>query len=169
MANNNWREKYRAMMTDPDYATKAAESVDNTRKLNINLMNKSAEDYPALSVGQQTKSPLGLASVLEMQKKQAARATMDSNDEDYSGVVDLATKLFDEERTKRANKAADEMRDANTGLKSEWDVTLENLGKLKSAADISKTYEAIISNPSLQGAVRLNANKALVKALEANP
>lgn len=169
MANNDWREKYRAMMTDPDYAAKAAEAVGTTRKVNTDLMNKSAEDYPALSVGQQTKSPLDLSRVPEMQQEQAARATIDSNDEDYSGVVDLATKIYDEERTKRANKAADEMRDANNGLKSEWDVTLENLGKLKSAADISKTYEAVISNPSLQQAVRLNANKALVKALEANP
>ena len=169
MANNNWREKYRAMMTNPDFATKAAESVDNTRKINTDLMNKSAEDYPALSVGQQTKQPLDLGRIPEMQQEQAARATMGSNDEDYSGVVDLATKLYDEERTKRGQQALQNMQQPANAFASPMATAINRAAETNKAADISKTYEAVISNPSLQGAVRLNANKALVKALEANP
>lgn len=169
MANNNWREKYRAMMTDPDYAAKAAESVDNTRKVNTNLMNRSAENYPALSVDQQSKQPLDLSRIPEMQQEQAARATMPTEGEDYSGVVDLATKLYDEERTKRGQQALQNMQQPANAFASPMATAINRAAETNKAADISKTYEAVISNPSLQQAVRLNANKALVKALEANP
>lgn len=167
--NNNWRKKFEAMMTDKDFAAKAASVVGDTRIKNTELMNKSAENYPALSVGQQSKQPLDLSRVPQMQQEQAARATMGSNDEDYSGVVDLATKLYDEERTKRGQQALQNMQQPANAFASPMATAINRAAETNKAADISKTYEAVISNPSLQQAVRLNANKALVKALEANP
>ena len=167
--NTDWRAKYRAMMTDPDFAAKAAAAVDNTRKTNTELMNKSAEDYPALTVDQPSKQPLDLSRVPQMQEEQAARATIGDDSEDYGGVVELATKLYDEKRTERGQRAMQNMQQPANAFASPMATAINRAAETNKAADISKTYEAVISNPSLQQAVRLNANKALVKALEANP
>ena len=103
--NTDWRAKYRAMMTDPDFAKKASEAVENTRKVNTNLMNKSEELEASLSLDKPTSQPLDLSRVQEMQTEQAARATMPDDEGDYSGVSDLATKLYAEERKKRIDNA----------------------------------------------------------------
>ena len=91
--NTDWRAKSRAMMTDPHYAAKMASAVENTRKGNTNWMNKSEEREASLSLGNPTSQPLDLSRVQERQTEQAARATMQGEDSNYSGVSDLATKL----------------------------------------------------------------------------
>ena len=167
--NTDWRSKVNAMMTDPDFAAKAAAAVDNTRKTNTELMNKSAEDYPALTVGQPSKQPLDLSRVPQMQEEQAARATMGDDSEDYSGVVELATKLYDEKRTERGQRAMQNMQQPANAFQSPIATAINRAAETNKAANIGETYNEVINNPSFRDAIMLNANKSLVKALEANP
>ena len=166
---NDWRSRVKAMMTDPDFAAKAAAAVDNTRKTNTELMNKSAEDYPALTVGQPSKQPLDLSRVPQMQEEQAARATMGDDSEDYSGVVELATKLYDEKRTERGQRAMQNMQQPANAFQSPIATAINRAAETNKAANIGETYNEVINNPSFRDAIMLNANKSLVKALEANP
>ena len=102
---NDWRSRVKAMMTDPNYAEKMASVVDDTRKVNTDLINKSEELESSLSLDKPTSQPLDLARVGEMKAEDAARATMPSEESDYSGVSDLATKVYAEERKRRIGKA----------------------------------------------------------------
>lgn len=167
--NTDWRAKYRAMMTDPDFANKASEAVENTRKVNTDLMNKSEEFKSSLSLDKPTSKPLDLSRVEQMQTEQAARATMQGEDSDYSGVSDLATKLYAEERKKRIDNA---QQGSNTyfgaphGMRfsqAASDIRDEELAKR-----VQGIYDKVLQDKSLSQAIHSNANKALLNAMEKN-
>ena len=157
------------MMTDPNYAEKMASVVDNTRKVNTNLMTKSEEYESSLSLNQPKQQPLDLARVEQMKTEDAARATMGDDSEDYSGVVELATKLYDEKRTERGQRAMQNMQQPANAFQSPIATAINRAAETNKAANIGETYNEVINNPSFRDAIMLNANKSLVKALEANP
>lgn len=168
--NNNWRKKFEAMMTDKDFAAKAASVVGDTRIKNTELMNKSAENYPALSVDQPSKQPLDLSRVPQMQQEQAARATMPTDSEDYSGVADLATRLYAEERKTSIDKA-------NKQNNTSYSMTPHGMRFSSAASDIraeeqakniQKVYGKVLENKVLYDAIHSNANRILLKAMEKN-
>ena len=162
--NTDWRAKYRAMMTDPNYAEKMASAVENTRKVNTNLMNKSEELGSSLSFGKPTSQPLDLSRVQEMQTEQVARATMPTEGEEYSGVADLATKLYAEERERRGKEATKNIVEGKTATSgSPFAATIGLSAGLNKASNVGETYDAVLKNEALIGAVRTNANKALVR------
>ena len=103
--NTDWRAKHRSIMPDPNSAEKMASAVENTRKVNTGLMNKSEEYESSLSLNQPTQEPLDLSRVEGIKAEQVARATMPTEGEEYSGVADLATKLYAEERERRGKEA----------------------------------------------------------------
>lgn len=167
--NTDWRANVKAMMTDPDYAEKMASVVDDTRKVNTSLMNKSEELESSLSLDKPTGKPLDLSRVEQMQTEQAARATMQGEDSDYSGVSDLATKLYAEERKKRIDNA---QQGSNTyfgaphGMRfsqAAADIRDEELAKR-----VQGIYDKVLQDESLSQAIHSNANKALLNAMEKN-
>lgn len=171
MANNNndWRSKVKSMMTDPNYAKKMASAVDTTRKINTDLMNKSAENYPALSLTQPTQKPLDLRRVEDIKAEEVARATMPTEGDAYSGVADLATKLYAEERDRRGKEAMQRIADdKSAAFASPMATAINRVAEIDKATNVGQTYDAVMKNETLIGAVRANANKALVKALEQN-
>lgn len=167
--NNDWRSKVKSMMTDPDYAEKMASAVDTTRKINTDLMNKSAENYPALSLTQPTQKPLDLSRVEDIKAEEVARAMMPTEGEEYSGVADLATRLYAEERDRRGKEAMQRIADdKSAAFASPMATAINRVAEIDKATNVGQTYDAVMKNEVLIGAVRANANKALVKALEQN-
>ena len=166
---NDWRSRVKAMMTDPNYAEKMASVVDNTRKVNTNLMTKSEEYESSLSLNQPKQQPLDLARVEQMKTEDAARATMTGEDDNYSGVSDLATKLYAEERSKRIGKA--EQR-SNTYFGAPHGMRLSqaaaDIHDVEKAKDVQGIYDKVLQDESVSKAIRINADKALSKAMEAN-
>ena len=166
---NDWRSRVKAMMTDPNYAEKMASVVDNTRKVNTGLMNKSEELESSLSLDKPTSQPLDLARIGEMKAEDAARATMPSEESDYSGVSDLATKLYAEERSKRIGKAE---QGSNTyfgaphGMR--FSQAMMDIRDVEKAKDVQGIYDKVLQDQSVSQAIHTNANKALSKAMEAN-
>ena len=157
------------MMTDPDYAKKMASAVDTTRKINTDLMNKSAENYPALSLNRPIQETLDLSRVEDIKAEEVARATARGDTEDYSGVADLATKLYAEERDRRGKEAMQRIADdKSAAFASPMATAINRVAEIDKATNIGQTYDAVMKNEALIGAVRANANKALVKALEQN-
>lgn len=157
------------MMTDPNYAEKMASVVDDTRKVNTNLMNKSEELESSLSLDKPTSQPLDLARIGEMKAEDAARATMPSEDDNYSGVSDLATKVYAEERSKRIGKA---LQHDNTYFGAPHGMRLsqaaEVISNVEKAKDVQGIYDKVLQDESVSQAIHANANKALLKAMEAN-
>ena len=167
--NNDWRSKVKSMMTDPAYAEKMASAVDTTRKINTDLMNKSEENYPSLSLNQPTQEPLDLRRVEDIKAEEVARATMPTEGDAYSGVADLATKLYAEERDKRGKEAMQRIADdKSSAFASPMATAINRVAEIDKATNVGHTYDAVMKNETLIGAVRANANKALVKALEQN-
>lgn len=167
--NNDWRSRVKGMMTDPDYAEKMASAIDTTRKVNTNLMNKSEENYPSLSLTQPTQKPLDLSRAEDIKAEEMARATMPTDGEEYSGVADLATRLYAEERDKRGKEAMQRIADdKSAAFASPMATAINRVAEIDKATNIGQTYDAVMKNEALIGAVRANANKALVKALEEN-
>lgn len=157
------------MMTDPNYAEKMASVVDNTRKVNTGLMNKSEEYESSLSLNQPKQQPLDLARIGEMKAEDAARATMPSEDDNYSGVSDLATKVYAEERSKRIGKA---LQHDNTYFGAPHGMRLSQAASdiydVEKAKDVQGIYDKVLQDESVSQAIQANANKALLKAMEAN-
>ena len=137
---NDWRSRVKAMMTDPNYAEKMASVVDNTRKVNTNLMTKSEEYESSLSLNQPKQQPLDLARVEQMKTEDAARATMGDDSEDYSGVVELATKLYDEKRTERGQRAMQNMQQPANAFQSPIATAINRAAETNKAANIGETY-----------------------------
>ena len=166
---NDWRSRVKAMMTDPNYAEKMASVVDNTRKVNTNLMNKSEEYESSLSLDKPKQQPLDLARIGEMKAEDAARATMPSEDDNYSGVSDLATKVYAEERSKRIGKA---LQRSNTYYGAPHGMRLSQAASdiydVEKAKDVQGIYDKVLQDESVSQAIHANANKALLKAMEAN-
>lgn len=157
------------MMTDPNYAEKMASVVDDTRKVNTNLMNKSEELESSLSLDKPTSQPLDLARVGEMKTEDAARATMPSEDDNYSGVSDLATKVYAEERSKRIGKAEQRSNayfGAPQGMR--FSQAAADIRDAEKAKDVQGIYDKVLQDESVSQAIQANANKALLKAMEAN-
>lgn len=157
------------MMTDPDYANKMSSAVDNTRKVNTNLMNKSEEYESSLSLDKPASQPLDLARVGEMKAEDAARATMPSEESDYSGVSDLATKLYAEERSKRIGKA-EQRSNAYVGAPHgmRFSQAAADIYDVEKAKNVQGIYDKVLQDESVSKAIRINADKALSKAMEAN-
>ena len=157
------------MMTDPNYAEKMASVVDNTRKINTNLINKSEEFESSLSLNQPKQEPLDLARIGEMKTEDAARATMPSEDDNYSGVSDLATKLYAEERKKRIGKAEQHSNayfGAPQGMR--FSQAAADIYDVEKAKNVQGIYDKVLQDESVSQAIHTNANKALLKAMEQN-
>ena len=166
---NDWRSRVKSMMTDPNYAEKMASVVDDTRKVNTDLLNMSEELESSLSLDKPTSQPLDLARIGEMKAEDAARATMPSEDDNYSGVSDLATKVYAEERKKRIGKA---LQRSNTYFGAPHGMRLSqaaaDIYDVEKAKNVQGIYDKVLQDESVAQAIHTNANKALLKAMEAN-
>ena len=165
--NTDWRAKYRAMMTDPDFAAKAVAAVDNTRKVNTNLMNKSEEFGNSLSLDKPISKPLDLSRVQEMQTEQAARATMPDDD---SGVADLAVQAYADARKQIGDEVSKQMaEDKSMAFVHPAAAGILRSAESMKAGDVQKTFDRMLENNAVRQAIETKANKELTAALGKNP
>ena len=154
-------------MTDPDFANKASEAVENTRKVNTNLMNKSEEFEGSLSLNKEREQPLDLSRVEQMQTEQAARATMPDDD---SGVADLAVQAYADARKQIGDEVSKQMAD-DKSMAFVHPVTAGILRSAESmkAGDVQKTFDRMLENNAVRQAIETKANSELTAELGKNP